>query len=62
MEIDGDLVFKIVTTVAAILFGITGWLLITGRHNRYYKRALRDPYYKKWLRRSVDHNDKSTKT
>jgi TATA-box binding protein (TBP) (component of TFIID and TFIIIB) len=62
MEIDGGLVFKIVTTAAAILIGITGWLIITGGHNRYYKRALRDPYYKKWLRPAVDQNDKSTKT
>jgi TATA-box binding protein (TBP) (component of TFIID and TFIIIB) len=43
MEIDGGLVFKIVTTAAAILIGITGWLIITGGHNRYYMSTLPPP-------------------
>jgi len=61
MEVQGDLVVKIVMAVAAVLIGISGWLIITGRYDRYNKRVFRDPLYKKWLKPS-DQNDKSTKT
>src|SRR5580693_6293625 len=44
------LVLKLVTAVAAVLVGIIGWPIITGRHDRYYKTAFRDPFYRKWLR------------
>jgi len=49
MEWQGGLLVKIISTVAAVLCGITGWLIMTGRHDRYYKAWVRDPFYKKWL-------------
>jgi hypothetical protein len=32
---------KIVSAITALLIGVSGWLIITGRHERYYSRLRR---------------------
>jgi len=47
VEWQAGLVVKIVWAVAAVLLGITGWLIVTGRHHRYYKNAILGRFNKK---------------
>jgi hypothetical protein len=34
-------VFSVVSVIAAILFVLSGWLIITGKHNRYFRQFRR---------------------
>jgi hypothetical protein len=37
----GGIVFDIVSTIAAVLFLLTAWAIITGRRDRYYRQFRR---------------------
>lgn len=41
MEMGGGVAFDIVTVIAALLFLLTAWALITGKHDRYYRQFRR---------------------
>ena len=41
VSMGGGIVFDIVSGIAAVLFLLTAWAIITGRHDRYYRQFRR---------------------
>jgi uncharacterized membrane protein YbaN (DUF454 family) len=57
----GGVIFDIVSTMAAVLFLLTAWAIITGRHDRYYRQFRRqgipEKKHREWHR--ITKNGKS---